>query len=107
MQAVSGKENNLDEETKTSVPKNSIKPKAKTREFGRELTNTSQANKDKKTQNAQSVRAAAKLPKTSIKISKLTSHFTLSTPAEYLCGKDLKSLSGKEFEAAINEEMTL
>jgi len=48
MQAVSGKENTLDEETKTSLPKNSIKPKAKAREFGRELTNTSQATKDKK-----------------------------------------------------------
>lgn len=52
MQAVSGKENNLDEETKTSIPKNSIKPKAKTREFGWELTNTSQALKDKKSLNA-------------------------------------------------------
>jgi len=48
MQAVSGKENNLDEETKTSLPKNSIKPKAKVWEFGRELTNTNQTVKDKK-----------------------------------------------------------
>lgn len=47
MQAISGKENNLDEETKTSIPKHSIKPKAKAREFGRELTNTSQATKEK------------------------------------------------------------
>lgn len=46
MQALIGKENTLDEETKTSLPKNSVKPKPKTREFGRELNNTSQASKD-------------------------------------------------------------
>lgn len=47
MQAHSGKENNLDEETKTSLPKNSIKPRPKAWEFGWELTNTSQALKEK------------------------------------------------------------
>jgi hypothetical protein len=71
MQAHSGKENNLDEETKTSLPKNSIKPKPKAREFGRELTNTSQALKDKKNQQI-AVRPAAKLPKTSNKVTKLS-----------------------------------
>ena len=71
MQAISGKENNLDEETKTSIPKNSIKPKAKVREFGRELTNTSQGTKDKRAQNAHAMRAA-KLPKPSAKVSKLS-----------------------------------
>ena len=40
MKSHSGKENTIDEEIKTSIPKNSIKPKAKGREFGRELTNT-------------------------------------------------------------------
>lgn len=109
MQAISGKENNLDEETKTSIPKHSIKPKAKAREFGRELTNTSQANKDKRAQNAHALRAA-KMPKPSAKVSKLSSHFealTLCTPTESLGGKNLRELTGAELQTALAEELSL
>jgi len=53
MLARTGKENTIDEETKTSMPKNSLK--VKTREFGRELTNTAAA-KDKRLSKGQSSR---------------------------------------------------
>jgi len=66
MQANLGKENNLDEEKKSNVPKCSIKPKMKCREFGRELTNTnSTAAKDRKSRGVRSVKS--KLSKASSK----------------------------------------
>jgi hypothetical protein len=105
MQATSGKENNLDEETKTSIPKNSIKPKIKTREFGRELTNTN-ADASK----AKTGLRAAKLPKASGKVSKLSQHFnslTLTTPTPSLSGMDLHTLQGEQLEVALKEELLL
>ena len=108
MKSHSGKENTIDEEIKTSIPKNSIKPKAKAREFGRELTNTnSTSTKSKKARGDQ---RAAKLPKTSAKIAKLSSHFsslTLSTPTPSLSGVVFSDLSGDELKEAIKSEMLL
>lgn len=67
MQTSLGKENNtLDEEKKSNIPKSSIKPKMKCREFGRELTNTnSTAGKDRKSRGVRSVKS--KLSKASSK----------------------------------------
>ena len=108
MKSHSGKENTIDEEIKTAIPKNSIKPKAKAREFGRELTNTnSTSTKSKKSRGDQ---RAAKLPKTSAKIAKLSSHFTsmtLANPAPTLSGVRFDELSGQALTDAIAEEMTL
>lgn len=104
-----GKENNLDEETKTSAPKVSLKPKVKAREFGRELTNTAEtaALKEKR---AKATSRAAKAPNKSSKVTKLTEHLgslTLASPTPSLSGKDLYSLNGDELKEAILEEMSL
>lgn len=64
MLAKSRKENNIDEETKSTIPKSTLKAKVKAREFGRELTNN--LNQDSK-----KGKTSAKLPKTSAKIAKL------------------------------------
>ena len=108
MKSHSGKENTIDEEIKTAVPKNSIKPKAKAREFGRELTNTNSTST--KAKKARGEQRAAKLPKTSAKIAKLSSHFTsltLANPPPTLSGVQLDQLQGDELKSAIQEEMVL
>lgn len=49
MQALSEKENTVDEEAKTNLPKNSKALGMRKREFGRELTNTNEGeSKEKK-----------------------------------------------------------
>lgn len=109
MQANLGKENNLDEEKKSNVPKCSIKPKMKCREFGRELTNTnSTAAKDRKSRGVRSVKS--KLSKASSKRPSIVAQFeklTLKAPTPSLSGKDLQKLRGEELSQAIKEEMVL
>jgi hypothetical protein len=53
---------------------------------------------------------AAKLPKPSAKVSKLSSHFealTLCIPTESLGGKNLRDLTGVELQTALAEELSL
>ena len=93
MQANSGKENNLDEEKKSNVPKVSIKPKVKCREFGRELTNTNSTAGRKAKNGMWHVKSKM------VKSKDLEDQFealTLKEPSPSLSGKDLQSLSGEE-----------
>ena len=87
MQYNLGKENNtLDEEKKSNIPKCSIKPKMKCREFGRELTNTnSTAGKDRKSRGVRSIKS--KLSKDLHR--RLVLKLTLKTPTPSLSGKNL------------------
>ena len=106
MQARTGKENTIDEETKTIMPKNSLK--VKTREFGRELTNTAAA-KDKRSGKGLTSRGAraAKVPKPSGKINKLVEHsFQIDgevTP--FLKEIGYENLTADELKKKVKDEM--
>lgn len=106
MLARSGKENTLDEETKTTVPKSSLK--IKTREFGRELTNTA-ALKNKRSSKANPVRSlrATKVPKPSSKISKvLEPQVPLETPlTPFLKDIGQGKLSDAEVKSKLKDEL--
>lgn len=105
MLARPGKENTIDEETKTIQPKNSLK--VKTREFGRELTNTAAA-KDKRLSKGQTTRRAmAKVPKPSGKVNKLVEH-TIPLDGEitpFLKEIGFEALSEDELKKKVKDEM--
>ncbi len=104
MLANPGKENTtLDEETKTTVPKSSLKAKVKAREFGRELTNT---NAHKK---AKLAGRTAKLPKTSSKVPKIAQHgHTPPPPIKKVATEvDWETLDEGEVREKLKEELAV